>query len=70
MAKLVGSNWLRMCERREATETYTAEHVGNMKVAPKIDASKTSYGINAHCTGWILESTELEKGRSTRIKQE
>ena len=56
------------CERREATETYTAEHVENMKDVPTIDASATSYGIIAHCTGWILESTELEKGMVNKNK--
>ena len=39
-----------ICDRPEATGTYTVDHVGNTKGAPTIDVSVTSYGGNVRFT--------------------
>ena len=53
------------CERPEATETFIAEHLGNPKCVPTIDAIATSYGINVQSTESIQRSNAQGKGWST-----
>ena len=52
------------CERREATETYTAEHAGNTKGVPTIDAS-VPHMAPMLSAQWIPDSIAQEKAWPT-----
>ena len=53
------------CGRPEDTETFIAEHAGNTKGVPAIDANTTSYGTNVQSTESIPRSIAQGNGRST-----